>query len=255
MRYPLSLDGVQPGRYQFNISDGVLMRIVGQDYSTGIYGAVSGSTQGSAALGYILQNEAIACPDPTATAGYSTFSATTNKLVTDANKVLAQSIFGGGLSPTAFLASPNWYANTGEALTSGAVYDPNLDVTAVTDKLGWVNPSWWGGRVFKDQVQVFNYEKSQELKVGFSLDYTIVDASTKRVVAQKVGANFPVQSWLNPEHAHTITFTAGLYNGLNQTFNAATVRSPPSGDALIDAFQQPANVYANTPATSTGTCL
>jgi hypothetical protein len=238
--YSLTLSGVEPGYYQFNVSSGVLLRIVGREYDTGfLNGAqvtIGGSTVtllSSLQLDYMLQNEPRVCP------GKCSLSSCTSPSTDDisrANVILSQSKFcapgvaghSGGLAGA---VSPTTQTTL---LTTGS---PRIEV------FDTVNPNWWGGRVLKDQIQVFNYQKSHVLNIGFSLDYTITDASTKQVVTKKVGS-VETLSWLNPTHIHHITFSAGSFDSNPQTFAVSTVTNPPTGFGLIDAYQVPANIKA-----------
>jgi hypothetical protein len=225
VKYALTLTGVEPGYYQFNISSGVLLRIVGLNYASGFYTPSIANTDSSLKLGYILQNEPRVCPGTGTGAGISR-----------ANLILSQSKF----------CAPN-------AVGTGLTAATSLVVTSLAgvEALDTVNPDWWGGRVLKDQIQVFNYQKSHVLNIGFSLDYTITDASTKQVVTKKVGS-VETLSWLNPTHIHEITFSAGSFDSNPQTFAVSTVTTPPTGVGLIDAYHIPAKVLAaaTTPASS-----
>jgi hypothetical protein len=230
VKYDLTLTGVEPGYFQFNISSGVLLRIVGGNYATGFYNHPTDSATvfSSLKLGYILQNEPRVCPGDA--------SGGSNAEINRANLILSQSRFcapsavGAGLGSAVFGAGST-----------------NADETDITVKaLNTVNPDWWGGRVLKDQIQVFNYQKSHVLNIGFSLDYTITDASTKQVVTNKVGS-VETLSWLNPTHSHQITFSAGSFDSNPQTFAVSTVTTPPTDVGLIDSYQIPAEVLLATP--------
>jgi len=225
VKYALTLTGVEPGYYQFNISSGVLLRIVGLNYASGFYTPSIANTDSSLKLGYILQNEPRVCPGTGSGAGISR-----------ANLILSQSKF----------CAPNAVGTGLTAATSSVV-----TTLANVEAADTVNPDWWGGRVLKDQIQVFNYQKSHVLNIGFSLDYTITDASTKQVVTKKVGSTETL-SWLNPTHIHHITFSAGSFDSNPQTFAVSTVTTPPTGVGLIDAYHIPAKVLlaATTPASS-----
>jgi hypothetical protein len=233
VKYALTLSGVEPGYYQFNISSGVLLRIVGRDYATGYFDATSPSTLvSSLELGYMLENEPRVCPG---TCNLANCTSATNADINRANLILSQSTFcatgavGGGLTAAV-------YGTTSPSVTA-------VETNIVVENFDTVNPKWWGGRVLKDQIQVFNYQKSQVLNVGFSLDYTITDASTKQIVTSKAGSTESL-SWLNPTHDHLITFTAGAFDSNPQTFAVSTVTTPPVGESLIDAYQVPANIKA-----------
>jgi len=228
VKYALTLSDVEPGYYQFNISSGVLLRIVGGNYATGFYNHPTDSATvfSSLKLGYILQNEPRVCPGTGIGASG----------ISRANLILSQSKF----------CAPN-AVGTGLTDATSSVVTTLAGVKTVDT----VNPDWWGGRVLKDQIQVFNYQKSHVLNIGFSLDYTITDALTKQVVTKKVGSTETL-SWLNPTHAHHITFSAGSFDSNPQTFAVSTVTTPPTGAKLIDSYQIPAKVLLakTTPASS-----
>jgi len=319
VKYALTLTDVEPGYYQFNISSGAFLRIVGRDYTTGFYNGatLNGVTlDSSLKLGYMLQNEPRVCPGACFSGACSTTFVGTaittiggeNFLTADApatgtsisigqvltwshasvdykatvtafvsgtggagtykisgytglpSSLTANTQFTGTLSPSnadinranLILSQSTFCApgvNSHANGLAGAVYSTtNAVKTTLTDSstpsikpFNNVNTNWWGGRVLKDQLQVFNYQKSHVLNVGFSLDYSIKDAATKQIVTLKAGSTETL-SWLNPNNDHEITFTAGEFDSYPQTFSVSTLATPPVEEKLIDAYQVPANV-------------
>ena len=200
---------------------------------TGYFDPVSPSTLvSSLKLGYMLENEPRVCPG---TCNLANCTSPTNADINRANLILSQSAFCASGAITSGLTGAI-YGTTSPSVTAV--------ITSITvENFDTINPKWWGGRVLKDQIQVFNYQKSQVLNVGFSLDYTITDASTKQIVTSKAGTTESL-SWLNPTHDHLITFTAGAFDSNPQTFAVSTVTTPPVEESLIDAYQVPANIKA-----------
>jgi hypothetical protein len=77
-----------------------------------------------------------------------------------------------------------------------------------------------------------NYETKATLKIGYLLDYDIVDSDTKKVVASRRGSTVD-KGYLNPNNAHTIVLMPGTFTNPAgvvkvNTFSAATVGAIPN---------------------------